>query len=107
MAAQRQARHTLRETLQLAEQSSAVIYTIGIYDADDPDRNPGVLRRLAEVTGGLAFFPSESAKASEICARIARDIRNQYTIGYSPVKAANPGEHRVSKSGSALRIAGN
>src|SRR5579871_5999089 len=31
--------HTLRETLQLAEQSSAVIYTIGIFDPDDPDRN--------------------------------------------------------------------
>jgi VWFA-related protein len=86
--------HTLGETLKLAEQSSAVIYTIGIFDPDDPDRNPSVLRRLAQVTGGLAFFPSNPAKASETCTRIARDIRNQYTIGYSPVRAANPGEYR-------------
>lgn len=89
--------HTLRQTLKLAEQSSAVIYTIGIYDPDDPDRNPGVLRRLAQVTGGLAFFPSDPAKASETCTRIARDIRNQYTIGYSPIRAANPGEYRSIK----------
>ncbi len=86
--------HTRAETFRLAEQSSAIIYCVGIFDEDDPDRNPKLLKRLAEVTGGLAFFPSELGQVSNICARIARDIRNQYTIGYSPSKPAMPGEFR-------------
>jgi VWFA-related protein len=88
-------KHTLAETLKLAEQSSAIIYAVGIFDQDDPDRNPKVLRRLAEVTGGLAFFPDNLDQVSKICARIAHDIRNQYTIGYSPATPAKPGEYRV------------
>ena len=86
--------HTRAETLMLAEQSSAIIYCVGIFDEDDPDRNPKLLKRLAEVTGGLAFFPTEPGEVSNICARIARDIRNQYIIGYSPSKPARPGEFR-------------
>jgi len=73
----------LGQVLRMAEQSSAMIYTIGIFDQDDPDRNPGVLQRLARETGGEAFFPTQLSETVEICERIARDIRDQYTIGYS------------------------
>ena len=69
--------------LKLAEQSSAMIYAIGLFEPDDPDANPKVLRRLAQETGGQAFFPTEHMETVEICERIARDIRDQYTIGYS------------------------
>jgi Ca-activated chloride channel homolog len=88
-------KHTLAQTLALAEQSSVIIYTVGIFDADDPDQNPGVLRRLARATGGLAFFPSEPKQVSAICTRIAHDIRDQYTIAYSPSHPAKPGEYRT------------
>jgi VWFA-related protein len=74
--------HKLAELLKTAEESSALIYTIGIFDEDDPDRNPGVLTRLARATGGEAFFPRQLSEVQEICQNIARDIRNQYTIGY-------------------------
>ena len=87
--------HTLAQALRLAEQSSAVIYSVGIFDPDDEDRNPRVLRKLAGSTGGLAFFPSELDQVSAVCARIARDIRSQYTMAYSPSKPAKPGEYRT------------
>ena len=83
--------HTLADVLKMASQSTALVYTIGIFDDSDPDRNPGVLRRLAGVTGGEAFFPSEYSEVAPICERIARDIRNQYTIGYLSSSAARPG----------------
>jgi VWFA-related protein len=70
--------------MKLAGQSSAVIYTIGVFDEDDQDRNPGVLKRLARATGGEAFFPGQLSEVAPICDRIARDIRHQYTIGYVP-----------------------
>lgn len=87
--------HTLSEVLKMAEQSSALIYTIGIFDEEDPDRNPDVLRRLARVTGGEAFFPRQPDEVVGICERIARDIRNQYTLGYVSSNAAQPGAYRV------------
>ena len=91
--------HTLAEVLKMAGQSSALVYTIGIFDDEDPDRNPAVLRRLAAATGGEAFFPGRTSEVVAICERIARDIRNQYTLGYVSTSAAQPGAYRTHSSG--------
>jgi Ca-activated chloride channel homolog len=87
--------HKLPQVMQLAAKSSAVIYTVGIFDEDDPDRNPGVLKRLAQATGGEAFFPGELSEVVEVCERIARDIRHQYTIGYIPSRPTRNGVYRA------------
>jgi VWFA-related protein len=87
----------LAQVMKLAGQSSAVIYTIGIFDEGDPDRNPGVLKRLAEATGGEAYFPKQLSEAVAISERIARDIRHQYTLGYVPADPARDGSYRSIK----------
>jgi len=87
--------HSLGEVMKLAERSSAVIYTVGVFDEDDPDRNAGVLKRLAQATGGEAFFPGQVNEVVAICARIARDIRHQYTIGYVPSNPARDGAYHA------------
>ncbi len=76
--------HTLSQVLQSAGRSDAIVYTIGLFDEYDEDRNPGVLGKLARATGGCAFLPSETSQVVQICQQIAGDIRNQYTIGYIP-----------------------
>ena len=86
---------SLTQVMKLAGQSSAVIYTVGIFDEEDPDRNPGVLKRLAEATGGEAFLPKEFSDVVAICERIARDIRHQYTIGYVPTNPTRDGTYRA------------
>jgi Ca-activated chloride channel homolog len=86
---------SLTQVMKLAGQSSAVIYTVGIFDEEDPDRNPGVLKRLAEATGGEAFLPKEFSDVVAICERIARDIRHQYTIGYVPNNPTRDGTYRA------------
>ncbi|MGB7760165.1 MAG: VWA domain-containing protein [Bryobacteraceae bacterium] len=87
--------HSLTDVMKLAERSSAIIYTVGVFDEDDPDRNPGVLKRLAHATGGEAFFPSQLNEVVSICERIARDIRHQYTIGYVPSNPARDGAYHA------------
>ena len=77
-------KHTLDQVLQDAGRSDALIYTIGLFDEYDKDRNPVVLKRIARATGGEAFFPAEVGAVVKICRGIAQDIRNQYTIGYAP-----------------------
>jgi Ca-activated chloride channel family protein len=84
----------LPQILKKAEESTAIIYAIGIYDASDPDKNPGVLRRIAKATGGEAFFPDDISKVGGICEGIARDIRHQYAIGYVSGNT-QPGGRRV------------
>ena len=86
---------SLGEVMKLADQSSAVIYTIGLFDESDPDRNPGVLKRMAKATGGVAFFPDQLSEVVAICERIARDIRHQYTIGYAPTNLTRDGTYRA------------
>jgi len=88
-------RRKLEQVMNLAEQSSAVIYTVGVFDEDDPDKNPGVLKRLAQATGGEAFLPQKLGEVTAICERIARDIRHQYTIGYVPSNPARDGSYRA------------
>ncbi len=87
--------HSLAQVMKLAEQSSAIIYTVGVFDEEDPDRNPGVLTRLAQATGGEAFFPRQANDVVTICERIARDIRHQYTIGYVPSNPARDGAYHA------------
>jgi len=75
---------SLAEVMKLAGQSSAVIYTVGIFEPENPERNLGVLKSLAQATGGEAFLPEELSEVTAICEGIAHDIRHQYTIGYEP-----------------------
>jgi Ca-activated chloride channel homolog len=86
---------SLTEVIKLARQSTAVIYTVGIFDEEDPDRNPAVLKRLAQETGGEAFLPKRLTEVVAICERIARNIRHQYTIGYAPSNPARDGAYRA------------
>ena len=81
--------------MKLAGQSSAVIYTIGIFQEEDKERNLGVLKSLAQTTGGEAFLPEDLGKVTVICERIARDIRHQYTIGYEPINLAHDGAYHA------------
>jgi Ca-activated chloride channel homolog len=89
--------HTLNQVLDSARRSSAIIYTVGLFDENDEDRNPGVLRKIARVTGGEAFLPDETSKVVPVCERIAEDIRNQYTLGYSPSNQKLDNAYRTIK----------
>jgi Ca-activated chloride channel family protein len=78
--------HTRRQTIDRVERSVATIYTIGLYDDEDPDRDPGILRQLAGISGGEAYFPPTPEDTIPACRRIARDIRARYTLGYVPAE---------------------
>jgi Ca-activated chloride channel family protein len=88
-------KHKLGEIMALVGQPGVIIYTIGIFDDQDADRKPGVLKRLAKATGGEAFLPESLNDVTPICERIARDIRNQYTIAYVPTKRKRDGTYRT------------
>jgi VWFA-related protein len=103
-------RRTEQQVLQLAKQSDAIIYSLGIYEPDDPDRSPHVLSDLSKATGGEAYFPENLEDVLPACERIAREIRNQYTLIYTPTNQNQDGSYRsiqvraATPAGRGLRV---
>jgi Ca-activated chloride channel family protein len=104
-------KHTFAQVLAQAQRSKAVIYSIGILDVDDNrEQNPGALKKLAKATGGEAFFPGSAKEVASICQQVARDIRQQYTLGYAPASAGARDVYRkievqvVAPSHEKLRV---
>jgi Ca-activated chloride channel homolog len=101
----------LDDVLELARRSSATIYTIGVYDETNRDRNPRVLRQIADISGGRAYFPRALTDLSQVWRDIAGGIRSQYTLGYQSTNAARDGTFRKvtiaakRDGGRALRVA--
>jgi VWFA-related protein len=87
----------LEEVLRMAQQSSATIFCIGIYDPFAKDKNPAVLKKIAKVTGGESYFPSTSSDLQDIWRRIAGAIRAQYTIAYVSSNPVRDGSYRNVK----------
>lgn len=87
--------HTHADVLRQVERSIATIYAIGLYDEEDPDRKPGLLKHLAAISGGEAYFPADAAGVIPVCRKIAREIRARYTIGYVPKPENGAGMRRI------------
>jgi len=77
-------RTTFSDILATARASQAVIYAIGLLSENGREENPGILRQLCRVTGGVAFFPTKTSSVEATMAQIARDLRGQYVLGYVP-----------------------
>lgn len=82
-------RYKLKRVLEVIQESKIIVYSIGLLNSEPvplPHSDDGrkALEQLAEATGGTAFFPDSIQEIEQICKRIARDLRNQYTIGYQP-----------------------
>jgi Ca-activated chloride channel homolog len=88
-------KHTLAQILSTVNQSTAILYTMGIFDENDDDRNPRVLKQLSRISGGEAFFPESLEEILPMCQQIAHDIRNQYTITYAPANRKADGTYRA------------
>jgi Ca-activated chloride channel family protein len=85
---------TLATVLARARRSNAAIYTVGVFDRDDIDRDPGLLAKLARMTGGATFLPASPGLLVQTCQQIAHDIRSSYTIGY-PTPESHHEYHQV------------
>jgi Ca-activated chloride channel homolog len=77
-------RISLSDLMTFVQASRATIYTVGLFDPENTDRNPNVLRKLAKVSGGEFFEPSTLEDVVPVFHKISADIRNRYSIGYVP-----------------------
>jgi Ca-activated chloride channel family protein len=88
-------KRNLAQVLSMVNQSNAVIYTLGIFDETDEDRNPRVLSQLSRASGGEAFFPKTLQEILPICEQVAQEIRSQYSIAFVPTNRKQDGAYRT------------
>jgi VWFA-related protein len=93
--------HTQQQVMQKVLTSLATIYTVGIYDEDDPEKNEGVLKKLSQVSGGVFYHPTSLEQIVPVCRQIAKDIRTRYTIGYIPSTEGKAERHIKVEASSA------
>jgi len=88
---------TLRELMELLKASDATVYAIGsLAHQSLSGRLPQerVLRQIAEVTGGQAFFPTDVKELDKVYDQVLAELRAQYTIGYLSTNGTRDGAWR-------------
>jgi VWFA-related protein len=89
-----QSEHTREEALAMAQRAEVTIYTISTNRTGLEGRGDKVLRRLADETGGRAFFPFEAGDLAANFQEIARELRSQYSLAYVSTNTAHDGTFR-------------
>ena len=91
---------TLENLVKAAQQSGVLIYAVGLL-SDEERREAAHAKRALnsspKATGGETFFPKELSEVDRIAHQVAHDIRNQYTIQYTPSNTAMDGAYRQIK----------
>jgi Ca-activated chloride channel family protein len=82
---------SLNDLLARVRSSNALVYAVGLVDSGLRDSNPKVLGQIAKSTGGELFLPRDAREMTQVLVRIAHDIRNSYTIGYTPAEMPHDG----------------
>jgi Ca-activated chloride channel family protein len=84
-------RLALDDVIERARAGDAAIYSVTFFDPDNRDARRHVLKILTRDTGGHAFTVKNAEDLTRSFARIAREIRSGYTIGFTPSDTSHHG----------------
>ncbi len=83
-------RHTLAEVLDMAREVDATVLPIGL--GTNLDR--AGMERLADISGGIAYFPTDASELHAQFARTLENLRRRYVLGYTSTHIARDGSWR-------------
>jgi Ca-activated chloride channel family protein len=89
-----QSRVTMSETIEMAQRAEVILYAISTNVSNIKMRGDKVLERMAEATGGRAFFPFKIEDVSNAFAEIQDELRSQYAVAYKPADFRADGRYR-------------
>ena len=87
-------KHTLNEAIEATQHAHVAVYTVGLLSESGGQKAEDSLVRISEASGGRAFFPLTVEEARADMERVARDLREQYTLGYIPSNPSRSGQWR-------------
>ena len=86
---------TREEAIEMAQRAEAIIYTISTNVSGTKGAGDKVLERIADATGGRAFFPFQIRDVANAFAEIQDELRSQYAISYKPADLKSDGHYRT------------
>lgn len=95
-------RYKLREIKNLVAESDVMVYAIGIFDSGpfktfEEAMGKKWLSEMTDVTGGRTTTIDNLTKLPEASARLSRELRSQYVLGYQPLNKDADGKWRKIK----------
>ncbi|HYE76101.1 MAG TPA: VWA domain-containing protein, partial [Blastocatellia bacterium] len=94
-----------KEVLEAMKEDEVQVYLVGFVDEEEDSaslfrkspakRAKELLTRIAEDSGGRAFFPKDLNEMPQIAAQIAKDLRTQYRMTYTPTNQTRDGSFRT------------
>jgi VWFA-related protein len=84
----------INDAIVRAQKADALVYAIGIGDSYSFGVDEGSLKKIANETGGRAYFPHSEKELRDAFVQIERDLREQYLVAYSPSNKARDGSYR-------------
>jgi Ca-activated chloride channel family protein len=92
--------YTFSDVKEILKESDVQVYAIGVGGLPIATATKGhksgraVLEDLVNLTGGQAFFTTDSRKLETVSEKISEDLRNQYVLGYVPTNSTKDGRWR-------------
>lgn len=82
------------QVLEAVKHSRVTVLVVGLLSASEGEKAEETLSKIAEASGGHAYFPDNDDQARTTMERVARDLRAQYTISYVPTDPSHDGTWR-------------
>jgi Ca-activated chloride channel homolog len=86
---------TREEAIEMAERADVIVYTISTNVSGTKGTGDKVLERIADATGGRAFFPFQMRDVANAFAEIQLELRSQYALSYRPADFKADGHFRT------------
>jgi VWFA-related protein len=86
---------TREEAIEMAQRAEAIIYTISTNVSGTKGTGDKILERIADATGGRAFFPFQIRDVANAFAEIQNELRSQYAVSYKPTDFKPDGHYRT------------
>jgi Ca-activated chloride channel family protein len=86
---------TREEAIEMAQRAEAIIYTISTNVSGSKGAGDKVLERMADATGGRAFFPFQIRDVTNAFGEIQEELRSQYAVSYKPADFKSDGHFRT------------
>jgi Ca-activated chloride channel family protein len=86
---------TREEAIEMAQRAEAIVYTISTNISGSKGAGDKVLERIADATGGRAFFPFQIRDVANAFAEIQDELRSQYAVSYKPADFKPDGHFRT------------
>jgi VWFA-related protein len=86
---------TREEAIEMAQRAEVIVYTISTNISGAKGKGDKVLERIADATGGNAFFPFQIREVANAFAEIQEELRSQYQLSYKPADFKTDGHYRT------------